>query len=128
LAEADFAAYKHHQWDCSYTELRKCIELKKDSVKRLGPLGERFKKAGFPRNYGQIASCVLIRRQNSVTSMHAHAWLNAVINLSVRDQTTFMYLLWAQDAVLGMKSRLHYLGSNAFYNTAEFKFHYQGGH
>lgn len=128
LAEADFAAYKHHQWDCTYKEIQKCIEFKKDSAARLEPIRKRLRDEGFPEHYGQIASCVLVRKQNPTTAMHARAWLDAVQNMSVRDQITFMYILWLQREVHGMDCRLHYLGSNAFYNTAEFKFHYQGGH
>jgi len=119
LADADFAAYRHHHWDCTYVEIRKCIELKKDTAERLNAAGTVLRMAGFPEHYGQIASTILARKQNDATTMHASLWKGCLMDLSVRDQISFMYTLWL------CKGMLHYIGPNAFVNN---EFTFQGGH
>lgn len=122
LKDADFAAYKHHGWDCTYTEIRKCIELKKDTREKLEKAEKGLRDSKFPKHYGQIASTILARKQNGVTKAHAAVWKACLESMSVRDQVSFMYILWG----LGKEhARLHYIGPHAFSNK---EFHYQGGH
>jgi hypothetical protein len=119
-----FAAYAHHVWNCTYTEIRKCIQLKKDTAARLEPVAAFFREQGFPENYGQIASTILLRWQCDVVRQHALAWHQDMTLMSIRDQVSFMYEIWK----LGYKDPTEVLavvGPNAFKN---FQFHYQGGH
>lgn len=119
-----FAAYAHHAWDCTYTEIRKCIALKKDTAERLEPVAAFLREQGFPEDYGQIASTVLLRKQCNVVRQHALAWHQDMTLMSIRDQVSFMYEIWK----LGYQDPLEVLrivGPNAFKND---QFHYQGGH
>jgi hypothetical protein len=124
LENADFAAYKHHHWDCTYTEIRKCIELHKDTKENLQRAERELRTMKFPEHYGQIASTILARRQNQVVKLHAACWTKRLRTMSVRDQISFMYGLWMLNDQ-PEPPRLHYIGPTAF-NNAEF--HFQGGH
>jgi len=119
LRSVDFAAYRHHHWDCTYTEIRKCIQLKKDTKENLARAEKHLRLNDFPENYGQIATTILARKQNDTVRLHAKRWMRSLKSMSIRDQITFMYYLWLLDG------HLHYIGPHAFVND---EFYFQGGH
>lgn len=126
LADKDFAAYRHHHWDCTYTEIKHCKRLGKDKPERLDRCEAQLRSEGLPEHYGQIASTILARRVGSeIVEKHGRCWDHWVREMSIRDQVSFMHCLWilAGDALEDLP--LHYIGANAFRNEL---FHYQGGH
>jgi hypothetical protein len=119
-----FAAYAHHAWNCTYTEIRKCIEFGKDTDLKLSQVHAFFKEEGFPQCYGQIASTILLRKQCELVERHALAWQQDMTLMSFRDQVSFMYEIWK----LGYQDPsdvLKIVGPHAFENR---EFYYQGGH
>lgn len=93
----DFAAWKHPWWDCSYTEVEKCIQLKKDSRDNLDRSRELLRRKKFPRHYGQLATWALLRKDTGEVRDHANAWWDDMTAYTLRDQVTFMLNLWKLD-------------------------------
>lgn len=126
LEEKELAAYKHHHWDCTYTEIKFCKKLGKDKAEKLDACDAWLRRVGFPEHYGQIASTILARRVDSdLVADHAKWWKKAVEERSIRDQVSFMWSLWFCTGEAPAEENLHYIGPNAFRNDL---FHYQGGH
>lgn len=126
LESHEFAAYRHHHWDCSYKEIEMCKRLGKDKAVRLDFCAEKLRSAAFPEHYGQIASTILARRVEShVVASHAHCWKMWIELFSIRDQVSFMHCLRDVTGAESAEEHLHYIGPNAFRNEL---FHYQGGH
>lgn len=94
LREHDFAAMKHPWWQCSYTEIDKCIELDKDTNENLEAARTYLKGEEFPRNYGQLATWILLRKNTEFVQEHAKAWWADMAAMTMRDQVTFMLNLW----------------------------------
>lgn len=125
LKGKSFAAYRHHHWNCTYTEIRKCKEFKKDDPQVLDLAAETLRKEGFPEDYGQVATTVLVRKNDQLAAMHSVKWLEAIHSMSIRDQVSFMYLIWKLTLGKPAEDHLHYIGPNAFTNS---DFTYHGGH
>ncbi len=98
LEKHDFAAWRHPWWQCSYTEVDKCIAMKKDSRFNLERGRSLLKKGGLPKNHGQLATWVLLRKNTSMVEDHARLWWRDMKETTMRDQVTFMLNLWRCDA------------------------------
>ncbi|GBE23833.1 hypothetical protein BMS3Bbin02_00098 [bacterium BMS3Bbin02] len=126
LEAKNFAAYKHHHWDCTYKEIEKCKALGKDTRERLDRAEKALVGAGFPVHYGQLASTILARRVGSDLALtHARLWRHWIETYTIRDQVSFMASLWQLSGKAPAEDNLHWIGPNAFKNET---FHYQGGH
>lgn len=99
--EIDFAAFPHPWWQCSYTEVDKCIALKKDSVANLEKGRKLLKESKFPVEYGQIDTAVLLRKRSQAVIDHASGWWAAMESTTMRDQVTFMLNLWLLEQSIG---------------------------
>lgn len=126
LEEKSFAAYKHHHWDCTYTEIKFCTKLGKDRPEKLKTAGQALLNMNFPRHYGQVATTILARRvDRQIVADHSECWDHWIRNFTVRDQVSFMHCIWSASDGDPAEDHLHYVGPNAFKNDL---FHYQGGH
>lgn len=126
LEAKDFAAYKHHHWDCTYKEIEKCKAFGKDTREKLERAEEALKGAGFPVHYGQLATTILARRVGSeLVAQHSECWKEWIENFTIRDQVSFMHCLRHVSGFAPLEENLHWIGPNAFKNEL---FHYQGGH
>ena len=94
LETHSFAAFKHPWWQCLYTEIDKCRARGKDKPERLEAARKYLKEQEFPRNYGQLATWVLLRKQNDVVKQHAKLWWADMKKYTMRDQVTFMLNTW----------------------------------
>ena len=118
-SEHDFAAFKHNEWQCAYTEVGKCIDRKKDDPAKLELAAARMLEAGFPKNFGQAATGVLFRKNTKKVHAHALAWWIDMQQTTLRDQCTFMLNVWNQETYVEWIPGLH---------TDNKWFHYHRGH
>lgn len=96
----DFAAFKHNEWPCSYKEISACIERKKDEPIRLLKARALLEEQKLPKNFGQLATGVLWRRNSDAVKEHAIAWWLDMQATTMRDQATFMLNLWQKKIYL----------------------------
>ena len=106
-SQHDFAAFKHNEWPCSYTEIEKCIERRKDTKENLDQARALLRKQKLPINFGQAATGVLWRRNTESVKAHALAWWLDMQASTMRDQATFMLNLWNQKIYLEWIPGLH---------------------
>lgn len=103
----DFAAFRHNEWNCSYTEIDKCIERKKDLPSNLERARELLRSEKMPRGFGQAATGVLFRKNTELVHSHALAWWLDMKETTMRDQCTFMLNLFNQGTYLEPIPGLH---------------------
>jgi len=83
-----------HYRKCLYEEIDKCIELKKDSIDNLNKLKEFYISENVPKNVGMTHNCFLARYHLDQQCRYIMTfWWDMVINYTVRDQCSFMYVL-----------------------------------
>ena len=111
----------HPQRKCIYDEERVVLAMKKDVKGNTSPQINRYKKEGFPKNYGLLQSNILIRRHNSPDCIKLmEDWFEEVKNGSHRDQLSFNYAAWKNKNI-----KITYL-DKFIYKSQWFKWH--GGH
>ena len=103
----DFAAFQHNEWPCSYTEISKCVERKKDDPLNLLKARALLDKEKLPKNFGQAATGVLWRRNTKAVKEHALAWWLDMEATTMRDQATFMLNLWNKKIYIEWIPGLH---------------------
>ena len=89
---------EHPVRKCIYKEIKECIRIKKikgDEIKLAEQQLERYRKEGFPENYGLVQTNVMIRRHNDEYSKKLmEKWWEELKDYSHRDQLSFNYALW----------------------------------
>ena len=74
--------------------------MKKDKKENVDPQIERYKREGFPKDYGLLQSNILIRKHNNEDCIKLmEDWFNEVKNGSHRDQLSFNYALWKNEDI-----------------------------
>lgn len=106
-SQHDFAAFKHNEWACSYVEIGKCIDRKKDTKEKLELAASLLLSEKLPKNFGQAATGVLWRRNTELVKEHALAWWIDMQATTMRDQCTFMLNLWSKKIYLEWMPGLH---------------------
>lgn len=102
LSKHEFAAMQHPWWDCSYKEIDKCIELKKDTPENLEAARAYLREEGMPKQAGQIATWLLFRKHSELVEEHAKQWWADCSVFTMRDQVTFMLNLRRVGAEVNM--------------------------
>lgn len=95
--EDDISVYvpQHPQRNCIYDEAKAVLGIKKDVKENVIPQIERYKKEGFPQNYGMLQSGILFRKHNNKDCIRLmEDWFNELKNNSHRDQLSFNYVCW----------------------------------
>lgn len=86
---------KHPCRVCSYKEGKACISIKKDTAENINPQMERYRKEGFPENYGLTQNNIIVRKHNDENCIKImNAWWQEILNGSHRDQLSLFYVLW----------------------------------
>jgi hypothetical protein len=104
--------YKHRYRTCIYDEMMKVIEMKKESSKIADKQINKYKKEGFPKNFGLFETGFMIRPNNDTINMFNEMWWNEVNNESGRDQLSQMYVSWKT----GIKPDPILIGKSAYDN------------
>ena len=101
---------QHPQRNCIYEEAKACISLKKDTSENINRQIERYRKEGFPKNYGLPQTSIVFRYHNDEGCKRLmEAWWNEIENGSHRDQLSFNYALWKNSDV-----KIKYLDKSIF--------------
>lgn len=91
---------KHPTRDCIYEEQKSVILMKKDTHKNTDEQINRYKKEGFPKHYGLVQSCIVIRRHNDEGCKRLmNCWWKELEKGSHRDQLSFDYARWKNQDV-----------------------------
>lgn len=91
---------KHPQRNCIYSEAKAVLSMKKDKPEIVNKQLERYKKEGFPVNFGLLQSNIMLRRHNNPECIKLmEAWWNELKGNSHRDQLSFNYVLWKNNNI-----------------------------
>ena len=87
------SCFAHHQRNCAYKEIE--ASSFKDDFKLLKLQSQDYKKDGLPKNFGLIASGVLLRNNlDKKVSKLMDSWADQIELYSSRDQVSFSYCTW----------------------------------
>ena len=89
-----FALSFHPDRTCVYQEKDACIRYGKDDQRILNEQAERYRKEGYPENWGMIQSMIIYRRNTKDVERLCNLWWEQVLTYSKRDQMSFNYVLW----------------------------------
>ena len=106
----------HPERKCIYEEGIACIKQHKDTSTNVNKQLNRYKREGFPKNFGLPQSCIIIRHHNNPDCIKImNEWWNEIEKGSHRDQLSFSYVLWKNQNV-----KIYYLDKKLF-NSQYFK-------
>jgi hypothetical protein len=92
--KSGISARTHPLYDCLYKEAERVINEKIANPETVKRQMERYKKEGFPKQFGLTENCVLPRIPNEdIKEFEKLVW-KEYINGSVRDQLCVMYASW----------------------------------
>ena len=114
--------------------VRQCLYDEIDKLRRLGWENENicneveclFKKVHYPKNYGMIDTCMLIRRHNDpyiIDLMEENIRLLDAYNIT-RHELIFNYVLWKQHKTISVVPFDNYR-SKFFTQYPHYKHHYK---
>ena len=118
------SCFAHNERNCIYKEVEASIY--KDSLNVLRQQAEDYKKDGMPKNFGLIASGILLRNNlNEEVSKLMNYWANQIDLYSSRDQVSFSYCIWK------LEEKYHLIALDIFKNqyfeyTPHLKFSFYG--
>jgi len=98
LADADMAAFRHPARSCAYQEAAMVKRLRYDRAHVVSAQMERYRKDGFPENFGLVQTGFLAWRSSSLQERFRLLWWKEVSEGSIRDQLSFMYCAWKTGA------------------------------
>lgn len=85
----------HPTRNCIYDEAKAVISMHKDTPEIVNPQIEKYKKEGFPKNYGLLQSNIMVRLHNEDDCIKIMKnWFSELKEHSHRDQLSFNYVLW----------------------------------
>lgn len=89
-----FWLMEHPERNCIYEEAKRCIELEKDSEKKINEQIDAYRRTYFPENFGLSATGCIVRDNNRLNGLLCDVWWREVRSYSVRDQLSFDYARW----------------------------------
>jgi len=95
--DADFNMMKHPCRTCIYQEAETIKNENIDKSLNFIPQIARYKKEGFPEEYGLNACGIIGRHNNAFTERFEKEWWHQVMIGSYRDQLSFDYVRWKLD-------------------------------
>jgi hypothetical protein len=90
----DFKIMKHPDRDCAYREADAVLKLGKDKPLIVNTQMEHYRKQGFPKWVGLVATGVIMRRNTPSVQKLCRLWWEEVERWSIRDQLSFNYALF----------------------------------
>lgn len=90
------AIHRHCERKCIYDEIKACRAYNKGKYSNLKKQAKRYKKEGFPQNYGMLECNMLISDlQNDILTKIFNKWWEEYLKSeSMRDQIALPYVLW----------------------------------
>lgn len=100
---------EHPYRTCAYNEAKECIKLKKDYKEIIEKQITKYEHELFPKNIGLIRGGVIFREHNNPNVIKImETWLSEVLNGSRRDQISFNYAVWKNNARYNQLSKVLY--------------------
>jgi hypothetical protein len=91
----NFIIQRHRTRNCLYKEAEKVLGLKLDNESTVKRQVERYRKDGFPENYGLLESRTIIRwHLDDSVAKFGEYWFQMTMNGCRRDQMSFPYAHW----------------------------------
>ena len=86
---------QHPSRNCAYEESRVVHSIGKDKSDKPKKQAEKYKKEGFPTNFGLTQNSFIIRKQNDENCIKLmEMWFNELLENSHRDQLSLQYCEW----------------------------------
>ena len=92
--DADLAMFPHPQRTCVYQEAKAVLKRGKADPEMIAKQILRYKKAGFPHNFGLTACWLIVRRHVNKMWLLGRTWWDEYCIGSCRDQMSFDYARW----------------------------------
>lgn len=92
--DRDVSLMTHPARSCIYKEADLILKEGIDKSGRVEKQIARYKREGFPANYGLYAHGIILRENNQRVGRHNELWWKEVLLGSHRDQLSFMFTLW----------------------------------
>lgn len=109
------AMHLHRERRCIYDEAEVCKLLKRGNTKKIDEQMKKYKKEGFPINFGMNeASVIVCDLKNKIAIKLLDEWyLEFIKSGSLRDQLAWTYVLWKNNYKI---SDVGNLGNNIYRN------------
>lgn len=113
------ALHNHSHRDCIYEESKACIILGKTNKKDAKRQISKYRKEGFPKNYGMFECNVICRdhSNNICKVLMKKWWIDYMDNNTKRDQISLPYILW--------KNEIKYEQVGIIYNDMNLNPHFR---
>ncbi len=107
------AFHEHCGRSCIYEEYKACRAMKKGNLKHLKKQMLKYKKEGFPKDYGMLeGNAFIVNLKNDQAKRLLHeCWKELCRTRGGRDQIVWPYILWKNHIRL---SRITTLGKNVY--------------
>ena len=87
--------FEHPFIDTIINEFKAILFFKKDSMKNIIPVREKYKREKFPDDNGHAECCMIVRKHNDKNCINLmEKWFYEIKHNSYRDQLSFNYVLW----------------------------------
>ena len=97
----DMFLYEHPYRKCAFAEAAACIHYAHDWIWTIAAQMNRYRKEGYPINYGLFEANVMIRKNTAVMQSLMHEWWYEYRSGSKRDQLSLPYMAWRSGVLLG---------------------------
>lgn len=94
VRDMPMAAHPHPKRNCLYSEAEKCLAARLDDPEIVRAQVERYRREGFPVNFGLAENGFLVRRNVDDVIRFDEKWASEYLGGSQRDQLSFMYCVW----------------------------------
>ena len=102
FSKSPFLTRRHPSRDCAYEEYKAVKKMGKDFSGKGGPQMERYRREGFPKNFGLEETNVIARLQeDSRCRILCNLWGKEVLENSHRDQLSLDYCRWKTGTGIG---------------------------
>lgn len=86
---------EHPDRNSIYNEFGAVLFIHKETEENIKFIDKRYKKEGFPNNYGLSENCLIVRNHNDINCINLmNSWYYEIEHYSYRDQLSFNYILW----------------------------------
>lgn len=98
LNGVNMALPSHPKRNCIYEEAQECIKLGKSNPNNTRAQMKKYRRRGFPTEYGLSWACILIRKHmESDVIRTMEAWWEEFQSETKRDQLSFEFVAWLTD-------------------------------
>ncbi len=88
--------HRHQFRNCIYNEIEVCKIKKKGNYAKLKEQVERYKKEGFPKNFGMLEATIIVTdlKNKNAKLILDNWWKEFTSSESLRDQIALQYVIW----------------------------------